>query len=132
MRLYWSSIFAVSFAAFSLLPLHACLNEYHRKAAVVEPTPVPVIEQISQPRDAVDWQRQLAEAEQKIRDSGDYRLQNDLAVALVHNGQYEKALSYFNSIEQNQPALYRTAANIGTTYELMGDNREAMRWIRKG
>ena len=59
-------------------------------------------------------------------------MQNDLAVALVHLGERETALKYFQAIEKNQPGLYRTAANMGTTYELLGDNPNALRWIRKG
>ncbi|MFT3805910.1 tetratricopeptide repeat protein [Arenimonas sp.] len=57
---------------------------------------------------------------------------NDLAVVLVRLGRSEEAIRLLQFNESRKPGGYRTAANIGTAYELSGDNEQALRWIREG
>lgn len=124
---------ALGAVAFGALPGRACLQMFDEPRPLkLEPLKVPVVQQISQFDNRAMWQMRRADLETRMRQSGDYRLQNDLSVALVHLGELRLAMSYFQSIEQNQPLLPQTADNIGTTYELMGDNAQALRWIREG
>lgn len=113
-------------------PCCACLNEYREPSRVVEAKPVSMIEQITRFDDRVVWQKRRDDLEEQLRQRTEFKVQNDFAVALVHTHEYAQALLYFKAIECNQPNLYRTADNLGTTYELMNDNRQALRWIREG
>ena len=54
---------------------------------------------------------------------------NGYGWALTYLGDYTNALEVLNGIEQEQPGLYPTAANLGTAYELAGNNQEALKWI---
>jgi len=56
---------------------------------------------------------------------------NDYGVQLVYLKRYKEALAVFQHIEQLKPGLYNTMANIGTTYELLGQNMLALEWIKK-
>ncbi len=57
---------------------------------------------------------------------------NDLAAALLHVGEVDDALAILTQIEREKPGLYATATNLGTAYELAGDNARALQWIREG
>ena len=61
----------------------------------------------------------------KLEDYSDY------AVMLVYNGEYLRAKAIFIEIESKSPGLYATASNLGTTYELLGQNDLALHWITK-
>ena len=56
----------------------------------------------------------------------------DLGVLLIHQGRYVDAARLFVAMERIFPGRYQTAANLGTTLELMGRDRLALRWIRIG
>jgi tetratricopeptide (TPR) repeat protein len=62
------------------------------------------------------------------KDVSDY---SDYGVVLVKLGRLHEALRVFQEIEAKSPGLYSTAANMGTTYELLGQNELALQWIRK-
>lgn len=64
-------------------------------------------------------------ATEKIEDYSDY------GAMLVYKGEYLKAKSIFIEIEHTSPGLYATASNLGTTYELLGQNDSALYWISK-
>jgi tetratricopeptide (TPR) repeat protein len=56
----------------------------------------------------------------------------ELGVLLIHQGKYADAARLFVAMERIFPGRYQTAANLGTTLELMGRDRVALRWIRIG
>jgi tetratricopeptide (TPR) repeat protein len=112
----------------------ACLNEnrvllngQHR--VFDDASPVPYGRDLK--ADSIYYSRELVEldslwkADKKIEDYSDY------GVALVYLGRYEEARKVFLTIEKLQPGLYATAANLGTTYELLGDYKLALQWIKK-
>jgi len=109
----------------------ACINDYvpNHKAIVAsrnvvgDLTKVDLFEQWSARRDRL---RKETEA------GGDYKVRNDLASALMHTGAPKAAIQILEEIERTNPALYRTASNLGTAYELSGDPNKALGWIRKG
>jgi len=45
--------------------------------------------------------------------------------------KYDKAIELYLNIEKSNPNRYSTASNIGTAYELKGDNINALKWIKK-
>jgi hypothetical protein len=54
------------------------------------------------------------------------------AIDLIYRGDYEKALTLLHGIEATSPGRYDTAFNLGTAYELTGDNVNALKWITEG
>lgn len=53
------------------------------------------------------------------------------ATSLVYLGDYDRAISIFKEIEEKQPNKYELASNLGTAYELIGDNKNALKYIQK-
>lgn len=54
------------------------------------------------------------------------------AVEAIVLGDPHRAISLLEGIEKATPGLYSTAANLGTAYELAGDNAKALKWITEG
>jgi tetratricopeptide (TPR) repeat protein len=79
-----------------------------------------------------DWQREKRKLERKIGDSNSAYDRNDLAVALIHLGDPRRAITILEEIEREEPGRYQTASNLGTAYELAGDDVRALRWIAEG
>lgn len=57
---------------------------------------------------------------------------NDRGVCLAHLGRAKEALAVFQQLEREIPGLYQTATNMGTCFELVGDNQQALIWIKEG
>jgi tetratricopeptide (TPR) repeat protein len=51
------------------------------------------------------------------------------AVRDILSGGPAKAIPLLQEVERDAPGNYSTAANLGTAYELTGDNRNALKWI---
>lgn len=62
----------------------------------------------------------------------DFRVHSDYAATLVHQGKSSKAIPILESIEKEHPGEYVVAVNLGTAYELSGENEKALHWIREG
>lgn len=109
----------------------ACANDYvtNHKAVkasrnvIADLTKVELIEPWTTRKDRL---RKEAEA------SGDFKVRNDLASALMHTGDPKAAIQILEEIERTNPGLYPTASNLGTAYELAGDPKKALEWIQKG
>ncbi len=56
---------------------------------------------------------------------------SDKGLLLILLKQYDQAVRLYLEIEKIQPNRYSTASNIGTAYELMGQNENALTWIKK-
>jgi len=54
------------------------------------------------------------------------------AVRLILTGEYAGAIAKLEAMEAANPGDYSTAANLGTAYELAGNNEAALKWIREG
>jgi len=57
---------------------------------------------------------------------------NDLAVGRLMARRNAEALVLLRDAEARFPGKAIVAANLGTAYELSGDNEQALRWIREG
>jgi tetratricopeptide (TPR) repeat protein len=66
-----------------------------------------------------------------------YKATNDLGylsdkgILLIILGRYEEAIKIYLDIEKIEPNKYSTASNIGTAYELSGQNENALKWIKR-
>jgi tetratricopeptide (TPR) repeat protein len=56
---------------------------------------------------------------------------SDKGLLLIVLERYDDAVKLYLQIEKLQANRYSTASNIGTAYELLGQNEKALKWIRK-
>ncbi len=56
----------------------------------------------------------------------------DLSAVLVRHGRFTEAVKLLQFVERKYPGRYETASNIGTAYELIGRNEDALKWIVEG
>lgn len=56
---------------------------------------------------------------------------SDKGVLLILLKRYEEAIKLYLEIEKIESHRYSTASNLGTAYELNGDNEKALEWIKK-
>jgi hypothetical protein len=56
---------------------------------------------------------------------------SDKGIILIILKKYDQAIQLYLNIEKIQPNRYSTASNIGTAYELVGQNENALKWIEK-
>jgi tetratricopeptide (TPR) repeat protein len=56
---------------------------------------------------------------------------SDKGLILILQKKYKEALDLYFGIEKTNPNRYSTASNIGTIYELIGENKKALEWINK-
>ncbi|MBD1363894.1 tetratricopeptide repeat protein [Mucilaginibacter sp. ZT4R22] len=63
--------------------------------------------------------------------TNDIRYLSDKGLVLIVMGKYKEAIALYLQIEKIKPNRYSTASNIGTAYELDGQNEQALFWIEK-
>lgn len=56
---------------------------------------------------------------------------SDKGLILILQKKYKEAIALYLQIEKTNPNRYSTASNIGTIYELIGENKKALEWINK-
>ncbi len=56
---------------------------------------------------------------------------SDKGLLLILLKRYNEAVNLYLEIEKLQPNRYSTASNIGTAYELLGQDQKALQWIKK-
>jgi tetratricopeptide (TPR) repeat protein len=56
---------------------------------------------------------------------------SDIGYILILEKKYKAALEIYLNIEKTNPNRYSTASNLGTLYELLGENKKALEWINK-
>ena len=76
--------------------------------------------------------RRGAEMHAVLSGDPEFGKRNDDAVALIFLGRAAEAVEVLNKLESERPGEYFIAANLGTAYELAGNNQEALRWIKEG
>ncbi|NPA08108.1 MAG: tetratricopeptide repeat protein [Chlorobi bacterium] len=73
----------------------------------------------------------LLSLEKGYKETGKLNYLSDKGLILIIQGKYKEAIELYKKIEKEEPNRYSTASNIGTAYELIGNNAEALRWIEK-
>ena len=80
---------------------------------------------------AVDWEEKAAQYAKELG-RGNFEAESNYAVALMHLGRSEQALAILERLGKEHPEEYVVAANLGTAYELNGQNEKAHEWIKRG
>lgn len=83
-------------------------------------------------RAGIDKKTALEKLKNSNKKPKTYKEMNDYGVLLIYAHQYDSAIKIFKEIEKTHPLLAKTAANLGTAYELKGDLKKATYWIAEG
>jgi tetratricopeptide (TPR) repeat protein len=78
-----------------------------------------------------DFPKIIKELDSLYKKTNDIDYLSDKGYVLIVQKKYEEALNLYLNIEKIAPNRYSTASNIGTLYELMGENQKAYNWIKK-
>jgi tetratricopeptide (TPR) repeat protein len=120
---------------FGALPALACINVYgtdlQGKKVNVDALLGDALVEALTDTDTINWRIKRNELWAKGA-KATLQERNDYAAALMHTGDAAAALDLLLKIEKENPGLYQTATNLGTAYELSGDNARALQWIREG
>lgn len=137
MRFVHRFIIALLLLTAGIYPAHACGWVYRSllDGTIVQVGEFPEIPQAQFDPNSSDTRKKL---QQKLHEAWDiYRKThaikdyNDFGAMLMYCGQYQRAQKVFVEIEAKKPGLYATAANRGTVEELLGNDKEAYRWIKR-
>lgn len=79
-----------------------------------------------------NFEKVKKELDSLYKKTNDLDYLSDIGYVLIIEGKYAEALNLYLEIEKKSPNRYSTASNIGTIYELLGDNKKAYFWIEKG
>ncbi len=114
----------------------ACLNpigeSYILEAVPVEGTPQEFFKAFTTHKDHAYWEDVQNQIEDRRKNHPDTYDRNNLAVALAHLGKNKEAIVILKELEKKRPGSYSAAANLGTAYELNGENENALHWIKEG
>ncbi|MGV3611534.1 MAG: hypothetical protein ACO1N0_11330 [Fluviicola sp.] len=112
----------------------SCYNEYYALDAKGQFHQIEETKRIlfMQHFDLIDIEKQLISLEQKLKKKADFRLLSDYGLHLVQAGKVKEGLVIFEKLAELHPNEYSIIANLGTTYELSGQNELALEYIRRG
>jgi hypothetical protein len=78
-----------------------------------------------------DFEAIIKDLRKLYKETNDIDYLSDVGVVLILQKKYNEAIKLYNQIEKTHPNRYSTASNLGTIYELTGDNVNALKWIEK-
>ncbi len=78
-----------------------------------------------------DFESVIPELDSLYKATKDLDYLSDKGLLLILLERYEEAIELYLEIEKIEPNRYSTASNIGTAYELFGQNENALKWIKK-
>ncbi|SFN01765.1 Tetratricopeptide repeat-containing protein [Chryseobacterium oleae] len=76
-------------------------------------------------------EKTLGGLEKEYERTKDLDYLSDKGYILIILKKYKEAIELYKRIESIAPGRYSTASNMGTAYELIGNNVEALKWIEK-
>ena len=77
------------------------------------------------------FQKALKRFDSLYKDTKDLDYLSDQGLLLILLKRYQEAINLYLVIERIKPNRYSTASNLGTAYELIGQNENALKWIQK-
>ncbi|MES3023287.1 MAG: tetratricopeptide repeat protein [Pseudomonadota bacterium] len=119
------------------LPVHACINESgtNSRGERIELSShagqnlKPHLVTATSKTWLIEWSRHTIDAARK---DASFNNLNNLAAVLIRHGRLPEAVALLQFLERKYPGRYETASNVGTAYELMGRNEDALKWIQVG
>jgi tetratricopeptide (TPR) repeat protein len=124
----------VAFSLFCFTSAYACLNGDSRELAegtfLYEDFEGHLIPQ-GHNFELQDADYSLHNLDSLWRNTHDPIYRSDYALLLILLKRYDEAEKIYLEIENEFPRRYSTASNLGTLYELMGQNENALKWISR-
>ncbi|UUW10483.1 tetratricopeptide repeat protein [Flavobacterium plurextorum] len=80
---------------------------------------------------SADFPRIIKELDSLYKKTNNIDYLSDKGYVLIVQEKYAEAENLYLSIEKIKPNRYSTASNLGTLYELIGENQKAYDWIKK-
>jgi tetratricopeptide (TPR) repeat protein len=81
--------------------------------------------------DVKSLNKSLKKIEGLYKTTKDLDYLSDKGLILILLKKYDEAIKLYLEIEKKEPGRYSTASNIGTAYELAGQNENALQWIKR-
>ena len=78
-----------------------------------------------------EFETALVQLDSLWKTTHDVAYYSDYGLVLIMLKRYDEALAVYQQIENSHPGRYSTASNMGTLYELMGQNENALKWIER-
>jgi tetratricopeptide (TPR) repeat protein len=125
-------VFLLLIAAIAVNICMACLNEFHKdKYGNVHESGREGLVLYNEPdkKAATEF---LAKYDLNKLSQYNKEVQSDIAVNLMYLGKQKEALAILIKLQKANPNDYTIAANLGTAYELNGNNEKALEFIKKG
>ncbi len=69
---------------------------------------------------------------ERLKKEKDYKVLSDYTVGIMKAGKHKEALEIFKVLYEHLPNDFQLASNLGTAYELNGDLKNALKYIKKG
>lgn len=111
----------------------SCYNEYYSLDAKGHFHQVDIGEiRFQKNFDQHQIERKLIQLGKKLQTKADFKLLSNYGLYLVKGGKVKEARIIFEALAVAYPNEYSIIANLGTTYELLGENEKALEYIRKG
>ncbi|MFN8438451.1 MAG: tetratricopeptide repeat protein [Cytophagales bacterium] len=122
----------IVFSLIKTINVQSCINEY-RTLLSGEVVYIDAEDLLPQAKfsDKTSLLKELGELEKLYNKTKKIEDYSDLGSMYVYLGNYNKAKLIFKEIEKKSPGRYQTAANLGTTYELLEQNDSALYWIKR-
>jgi tetratricopeptide (TPR) repeat protein len=79
----------------------------------------------------INYEKELKELDTSWKNTKDVAYLSDYGLVLSLQKKYNEAKEIYLKIEETEPNRYSTASNLGTVYELLGDNENALKWIKR-
>ncbi|HXB39153.1 MAG TPA: tetratricopeptide repeat protein [Bacteroidia bacterium] len=76
--------------------------------------------------------QKLQKLEKKLRKEKNFMLLSDYSLCLMKLGKSKEAAEILKELYLHYPNEYKIAANLGTAYELIGENDSALKYIKRG
>lgn len=73
----------------------------------------------------------LLKLEAKLKEQKNFMLLSDYSVGLMKLGKSTEALTILRELYKHYPGEYKIASNLGTAYELTGQNDSALKYIKR-
>ncbi|TWI81632.1 tetratricopeptide repeat protein [Lacibacter cauensis] len=77
------------------------------------------------------FQKALKRFDSLYKTTKDLDYLSDQGLLLILLKRYQEAINLYLELERIKPNRYSTASNLGTAYELIGQNENALKWIQK-
>jgi len=120
---------------FNIPASHACLNYYYsidNSGHFHDGEELELRKAFNTNFNTVRLEKSLKQLQAKLKTSKDYKVLSDYAVVLLKAGKTAVALDILEQLSLKHPDDYQIAANLGTAYELSGNNEKALEYIKRG